>query len=69
MNVTGIYHYVNCNGCRQEIINIRYKCIDCENVDFCGYCKDTDFTHRRHLLVRIVHPLHLKVRLRMCCVS
>jgi len=27
-----------CDGCQQYITSIRYKCLDCEEYDLCGYC-------------------------------
>ncbi|KAF8337488.1 uncharacterized protein EI90DRAFT_3043149 [Cantharellus anzutake] len=33
-----IHHYVDCNNCHRPIRGVRYKCIQCGNLDLCPSC-------------------------------
>ena len=55
-----VHNNSGCDGCRQEpIIGKRYRCKDCEDVDFCEYCVTTKAHNNLHTFLRIMAPVPL----------
>jgi sequestosome 1 len=55
-NATGEVHQgVSCDGCNQEVVGFRYKCVVCPDYDLCGKC-ETKGAHPGHNMIRIATP-------------
>jgi len=46
---------IECNGCDQSIIGIRYKCLSCADYDLCEECQGAGM-HPEHSMVTICTP-------------
>lgn len=52
---------VRCDGCNQSgIVGDRYKCLDCDDFDFCGTCYNSNklAEHGNHKFEKIERPRH-----------
>ena len=58
-------HYADCDGCKVNIVGVRWKCVNCLSYDLCDNCEKRfllddpqRINHpREHLFVKIVTPL------------
>lgn len=50
----GKQHGIECNGCRQSIVNVRFKCDTCHNYNLCSGCMQQRITSKNH---NNTHPL------------
>eukprot|EP01135_Chromosphaera_perkinsii_P007583 Nk52_evm39s914 gene=Nk52_evmTU39s914 len=56
-----IHRGIICDGCDEEIQGIRYKCLMCEDFDFCSHC-EKNLTHpREHFFIKITHPIPYRI--------
>ena len=54
----GIDQKAVCNGCDSNIRGVRYKCLSCQDWDYCTPCmEDAKTTHPGHFLVPLREPL------------
>ena len=51
-----IHSGVICKGCKDSIIGVRYKCIICEDFDYCEKCEKKDKGNHGHPLLKIRTP-------------
>ncbi|CAJ0582244.1 unnamed protein product, partial [Mesorhabditis spiculigera] len=55
-NTTGAAHPgVVCDGCDEQIVGHRFKCLVCPDYDLCAKCEQGD-EHKQHVMMRIVSP-------------
>lgn len=50
-----IHPNVICDECEDDIVGIRYMCLDCFNFDLCMNC-EAQMMHNHHVMIRIVDP-------------
>eukprot|EP01099_Mayorella_cantabrigiensis_P006811 TRINITY_DN580_c0_g1_i1.p1 TRINITY_DN580_c0_g1~~TRINITY_DN580_c0_g1_i1.p1 ORF type:complete len:454 (-),score=91.66 TRINITY_DN580_c0_g1_i1:83-1402(-) len=51
---------VMCDGCSRPIgFGLRFKCLQCDDFDFCETCESTRDHNSNHLFLRIESPIHL----------
>lgn len=53
-----IHDGTKCDDCENNVVGLRFKCIDCQDFDLCTYCEPKN-AHGGHLLVRIGKPLQV----------
>ena len=46
-------HEVYCNQCKGNIVGIRYKCLVCEEFNFCEKCEDKFKDEHAHPMLKI----------------
>ncbi|XP_016904593.1 sequestosome-1 [Apis cerana] len=56
LNEKIIHFGITCDGCDNDIIGFRYKCIQCEDYDLCAQCEATGI-HPHHCMIRMPQPL------------
>ena len=57
-----------CVGCGKSINGVRYKCIICENFDYCEYCENKDNGKHGHPLLKINRPEMCPVSYHYLCI-
>ena len=50
---------VVCDGCDQPISQLRWKCLECPNIDLCITCKEDAIKHPNHSFVAVPLPPQL----------
>ncbi|XP_071864040.1 refractory to sigma P [Bombus fervidus] len=53
-----VHFGVYCDGCDNDIIGFRYKCIQCEDYDLCEQCEIAQI-HSDHYMIRMPKPLEI----------
>ncbi|XP_060818351.1 sequestosome-1 isoform X2 [Bombus pascuorum] len=51
-----VHSDVYCDGCDNDIVGFRYKCIQCEDYDLCEQCEIAQM-HSHHYMIRMPHPI------------
>jgi hypothetical protein len=51
-----VYQDVYCNQCKENIVGIRYKCVVCEDFNFCEKCEDKFKEEHGHPMLKIKSP-------------
>ncbi|KAI0502938.1 ankyrin repeat-containing domain protein [Xylaria bambusicola] len=58
LNSLDVLHHSVCDGCDKDIREVRHKCINCLDWDYCSDCvKHANFNHPNHQFVAIYEPL------------
>ena len=56
-NEHSIHGNVKCNGCNVfPIVGIRYKCVKCDNFDYCEKCKEKNWEEHKHPMTKLRTP-------------
>ncbi|KAJ1919391.1 hypothetical protein H4219_001983 [Mycoemilia scoparia] len=59
---------VVCNGCNSQITQVRWKCLECPNVDLCVNCKEDRSKHPLHSFVAVPLPSNVNKSISMALI-
>ena len=51
-----VHPSILCDGCNQQVVGVRYKCLVCADYDLCGACEGRG-THSDHEMIRLRNPV------------
>lgn len=56
-NKPSVHNNISCNGCKVfPIVGIRYKCVRCEDFDFCEKCEEANWKEHKHPMTKLRTP-------------
>jgi len=60
---SNVHPNVICDICNRVIKGVRYRCYNCKDFDFCGYCRQyhRDLHPKSHLFIEITNPKYAEM--------